>query len=112
MKKVCDYFCLSKEVECLDGNDNIIVLAGSPEVKGIRSANRKKFLLDLARLSPRDANWLGKEDEYISCVIRPELISHFVISKNFSVASYHIKQEFNLTFKLSNEQSKSQKKFL
>jgi len=27
MKKVCEYFCLSKEVECLDGNNNIVTLA-------------------------------------------------------------------------------------
>jgi len=106
MKKVCDYFCLDKEVACLDESGKIITLAsyklydtlnsdllGSPEVKGIRSANKKKFILDLTRLSPRDTNWIGNEEEYICCVIRPELLSHFIASKNFQVASDYIKQE-------------------
>lgn len=44
-------------------------------------------------MSPRDTNWIGKEEEYICCVIRPELLSQFVISKNFQLASDHIKQE-------------------
>jgi len=93
MKKVCDYFCLDKEVDCLDESGNIVTLASSPEVKGIKSANKKKFILDLTRLSPRDTNWIGNEEDYICCVIRPELISHFIISKNFQVASDYIKQE-------------------
>jgi len=37
MKKVCEYFCLSKEVECLDGNNNTITLAG------ILSLSLRKF---------------------------------------------------------------------
>lgn len=105
---MCDYFCLDNEVECLEESGNVVPLAGiniiyvakfelfflgSPEIKGIRSANKKKFILDLARLSPRDANWIGAGDEYICCVIRPELISHFVVSKNFQFASDHIRQE-------------------
>jgi len=27
MKKVCDYFCLDKEVDCLDESGNIVTLA-------------------------------------------------------------------------------------
>lgn len=68
-------------------------LLASPEVKGIRGSDKRKFILDLARLSPRDANWVGENDEYLCCLIRPELISHFVTAKNLQNAKEHIKQE-------------------
>ena len=63
-------------------------------MKGIRSANKKKFILDLVRLSPRDANWIGTGDEYICCVVRPELVSQFIIFRNFKTASEYIKHEY------------------
>ena len=59
----------------------------SPEIKGIRGSDQKKFLLDLMRLSPRDANWVSNDLEYLCCVIRPELISHYITYKNFTLAS-------------------------
>ncbi len=62
-------------------------------MKGIRGSDRRKFILDLARLSPRDANWIGVDDEYLCCLIRPEAISHFITSKNFQYAKEQIKQE-------------------
>jgi len=93
MKKVCEYFSLDDQVECLDESGNVVSIPASPEVKGIRGSDKRKFILDLARLSPRDTNWIGQEDEYLCCLIRPEAISHFMTSKNFQYAKEQIKQE-------------------
>lgn len=71
----------------------IIFCLGSPEVKGIRGSDKRKFILDLARLSPRDPNWIGEEDEYLCCLIRPEIISHYINAKNLQYAKEQIQQE-------------------
>ena len=93
MKKVCEYFSLDEDIQCLDETGAIVSIPASPEVKGIRGSDKRKFILDLARLSPRDTNWIGQDDEYLCCLIRPELISHFMTSKNFQNAKEQIKQE-------------------
>ena len=105
MKKVSEYFSLDEQIECQDEEGNKVVLPGknmvfmilnviaTPEVKGIRGSDRRKFILDLARLSPRDTNWIGEGDEYLCCLVRPELISHFLTSKNFQYAKEQIKQD-------------------
>lgn len=62
------------------------------EAKGIRGSDRRTYLLDIHRLTPRDANWIptsaggtGKidsmnewDEESAMCVIRPELVNHFI----------------------------------
>jgi len=101
MKKVCEYFSLDDQIECLDESGNVVTLPASPEVKGIRGSDKRKFILDLARLSPRDTNWLEQE-EHLCCMIRPEAISHFMTSKNFQYAKEQIKQEM----KEKNEEKK------
>lgn len=51
--------------------DNIVVtdaqgvqkrIAGSPDVKGILGSDKRKYILDLLRLSPRDLNYEGPEN--------------------------------------------------
>lgn len=75
------------------------------EAKGIRGSDQRKYLLDISRLTPRDANWVSKEkggtgaweeileksgkgnsaipesledDEWTLAVLRPELVTRFV----------------------------------
>jgi len=75
------------------------------EAKGIRGSDQRKYLLDISRLTPRDANWIPKEqggtglweavqadagksksvipvslddDEWTLAVLRPELVTRFV----------------------------------
>lgn len=89
-------------------NDSPVTqVCGPLEVKGILGSDKRKYLLDLARLSPRDANWvsesqggtgrweavgrtgLGKsivpeqvdDDEWTMAVLRPELVSRLTQSK-------------------------------
>lgn len=36
---------------------SVKLIAGSPEVKGVRGTDRRKYLIDLMRLQPRDSNY-------------------------------------------------------
>jgi len=47
------------------------------------------------RLSPRDLNWTDDQGNYLCCVVRPELISHYITSKTFQQASEHVKKEMD-----------------
>ena len=78
------------------------------EAKGIRGSDQRKYLLDISRLTPRDANWLPKEkggtgvweeapaksgraqdvipcslddDEWTLAVLRPELVQLYTKSE-------------------------------
>jgi hypothetical protein len=86
-----------------------LIILASPEVKGIRGSDKKKFLLDLMRLSPRDTNWIGQDNEYLCCVIRPELISHYITTKNFQAASEYIKKEMEEMQKSKKEKLEDSK---
>lgn len=41
----------------MDGNGEKKVIAGSPDIKGILGSDKRKYILDLLRLSPRDLNY-------------------------------------------------------
>jgi protein TIF31 len=47
-------------------------MAGSIECKGIRGTDKRKYLLDLIRLTPRDANF--KELEWSARIVRREVM--------------------------------------
>ena len=49
----------SKVVEVLSPTTTV---CGPVEAKGIRGSDQRKYVLDLTRLSPRDANWIPKSD--------------------------------------------------
>lgn len=59
-------------------------------MKGIRGTDRRKYILDLVRMSPRDANY--KTEDNSGCLIRPELIVIFQRTKNLEYASQKIKE--------------------
>lgn len=48
-------------------------VAGSPDIKGIRGNDRRKYLIDALRALPRDANYPNSETQG-SCTVRPEAI--------------------------------------
>jgi protein TIF31 len=58
-----------------DGNGKSVSLAGSPEIKGIRGTDHRKYIIDLLRLSPRDLNYSGTQ--YEACVLRHELVAYY-----------------------------------
>ena len=61
---------VNKVIDPSDGS--VVEIAGSIEVKGIRGADKRAYIVDLQGLTPRDANYLG--EDYHTCLVRPELI--------------------------------------
>lgn len=64
-----------KEHAVLDGSGNVINLAAPVECKGIVGSDDRHYLLDLMRVTPRDANFIGPQHRF--CTLRPELIASF-----------------------------------
>ena len=89
MLKVADALNIkvNKVVDASDGS--IVEIAGSVEVKGIRGADKRAYIVDLQGLTPRDANYLGEDNH--TCLVRPELVGLFQRSKNMEFASQKMK---------------------
>ncbi|XP_009763155.1 clustered mitochondria protein isoform X1 [Nicotiana sylvestris] len=64
-----------KEHTVLDGSGNEFKLAAPVECKGIVGSDDRHYLLDLMRVTPRDANYSGPGSRF--CILRPELITAF-----------------------------------
>ncbi|KAF1881257.1 hypothetical protein Lal_00023293 [Lupinus albus] len=64
-----------KEHSVLDGSGNVFKLAAPVECKGILGGDDRHYLLDLLRVTPRDANYTGPGSRF--CILRPELITAF-----------------------------------
>ncbi|KAL0374290.1 UNVERIFIED_CONTAM: Clustered mitochondria protein [Sesamum radiatum] len=64
-----------KEHTVLDGSGNVFKLAAPVECKGILGSDDRHYLLDLMRVTPRDANYTGGGSRF--CILRPELITAF-----------------------------------
>ena len=90
MLKVADALNIkvNKVVDPSDGK--VYEIAGSIEVKGIRGADKRAYIVDLQGLTPRDANYLG--EEYHTCLLRPELLALYQRSKNRDYASAKMKE--------------------
>ena len=95
-----------KDIDVPEDTSKTIMSCAPLEAKGIRGSDQRKYLLDISRLSPRDANWVPKEkggtgmweemlekrggkasnaipaslddDEWTLAVLRPELVTRFV----------------------------------
>eukprot|EP00571_Detonula_confervacea_P014814 CAMPEP_0172301126 /NCGR_PEP_ID=MMETSP1058-20130122/3069_1 /TAXON_ID=83371 /ORGANISM="Detonula confervacea, Strain CCMP 353" /LENGTH=1681 /DNA_ID=CAMNT_0013011137 /DNA_START=41 /DNA_END=5082 /DNA_ORIENTATION=+ len=50
------------EEETEDDKDKMIQVCGPMEMKGILGSDKRKYVLDCTRLTPRDANWVSKSD--------------------------------------------------
>lgn len=74
-----------------DEKDQEFELAGSIDCKGIRGTDRRKYLLDLIRLTPRDANYPG--EEFSTWVCRWELLLTYQRNKSLEFASEKMKSE-------------------
>uniref|UniRef100_A0A2N9JBF9 Clu domain-containing protein n=1 Tax=Fagus sylvatica TaxID=28930 RepID=A0A2N9JBF9_FAGSY len=68
-----------KEHTILDGSGNVFKLAAPVECKGIVGSDDRHYLLDLMRVTPRDANYTGPGSRF--CILRPELITAFCQSE-------------------------------
>lgn len=94
---------LAKEPDVKDDDDGGVKvnnICGPIEMKGIIGSDQRKYVLDCTRLTPRDANWVGKaqggtghweeaassgelipadvdDDEWTAAVLRPELVATY-----------------------------------
>jgi len=64
---------LDDEIDFLDEKEELFTMSGGIEVKGILGSDKRMYLLDLLRLSPRDLNY-GDDELHQCCVLRTELI--------------------------------------
>lgn len=62
-----------------DGEGNEVEIAGCVEIKGIRGTDKRRYIVDLQGMTPRDANWLGEENH--TCLLRQELMLLYQRSK-------------------------------
>jgi len=69
MIQVCEKLGIEENIEVVDANGIKKRIAGSPDIKGILGSDKRKYILDLLRLSPRDLNYEGTENE--TCMLRP-----------------------------------------
>lgn len=89
-----------KDDEKEEAGKEIVEICGPIEMKAIIGSDKRKYLLDCTRLTPRDANWIGKEnggtglldadgkkhknipsslddDDWVTSVLRPELVASY-----------------------------------
>jgi protein TIF31 len=111
-----------KEEETNDPNNNSenksVQFCGPMEMKGILGSDKRKYVLDCTRLTPRDANWVSvsnggtgrweelyanqstnatlvpptlDDDEWTVCVLRSELFASYAALKIAELASTNVK---------------------
>ncbi|XP_057521478.1 clustered mitochondria protein isoform X2 [Amaranthus tricolor] len=66
-----------KEHTVLDESGNAFKLAAPVECKGIVGSDDRHYLLDLMRVTPRDANYYSGSGSRF-CILRPELVKAFL----------------------------------
>jgi len=71
MTKACEGLGI-KTVVVYDHAKEPKTIAGSPEIKGVKGTDKRKYLLDLMRVHPRDCNYPDPQ-QHACCVIRGEL---------------------------------------
>lgn len=91
MRKICEHFHLDDEIKFFDEAKVEHTLCGSIEVKGIRGSDRRNYILDLMRLSPRDVNYSDSLNHQC-CTLRQELINNYALSKQFEEADKILKE--------------------
>ena len=90
MVKVADALNIKVNKVVDPSDEKVVEIAGSVEVKGIRGADKRAYIVDLQGLTPRDANFLG--EDYHACLVRPELVGLYQRSKNMEYASSKMKE--------------------
>ncbi|KAL8155095.1 clustered mitochondria protein [Apium graveolens] len=80
-----------KEHKVLDGSGAVFSLAAPVECKGIVGSDDRHYLLDLMRVTPRDANYTGPGSRF--CILRPELIAAYCQAKEIEQSKSKAKLE-------------------
>ncbi|KAL5976011.1 hypothetical protein ACLOJK_020341 [Asimina triloba] len=95
-----------KEHTVIDGSGNIIKLAAPVECKGIVGSDDRHYLLDLMRVTPRDANYAGPGSRF--CVLRPELVSTFAQAEATERSKFVTENDSKVSESLDSESANSQ----
>jgi septal ring factor EnvC (AmiA/AmiB activator) len=74
-------------------------------MKGLKGTDKRKYLLDFMRLSPRDLNFVSETDDYLCCVLRAEVLNSYIIAKNLEAASEFLKKEIENDEKKKNPET-------
>ncbi|AEE78900.1 tetratricopeptide repeat (TPR)-containing protein [Arabidopsis thaliana] len=80
-----------KEHSVIDASETVFKLAAPVECKGIVGSDNRHYLLDLMRVTPRDANYTGPESRF--CVLRPELITSFCQAESLEKSKFKTKAD-------------------
>lgn len=97
---LCKNFRLKTHCVFKDSIGKEYTIHGSPEVKGIKAGDGRKYVMDLMKLSPRDLNFeRKKEDE--GCLIRQELIRNYFFLNSFE--EMYMKNQENLKKEQDNQ---------
>jgi Clustered mitochondria len=75
MSEICQKIGL-KVASVKEATGNVKQIAGSPEIKGVRGTDRRKYLIDLMRSQPRDVNFPNPVS-HASCLVRDEAFKIF-----------------------------------
>ncbi len=109
-----------KESDEEEDGKKTVDFCGPIEMKAILGSDKRKYLLDCTRLTPRDANWIGKDnggtglldadakknknvpsnlddDEWVTSVLRPELVSSYAEMKVGKHLSKLLKEDEDLS---------------
>lgn len=85
IKKLCEIFQLKLNSNFVDSEEVQHQVHGTPEIKGIQAGDGRIYVMDLMRLSPRDANYPDPV-QHEACVLRPELIRNYRLFTSFEEA--------------------------
>jgi len=108
-----------KDDQTEEAGKKTVEICGPIEMKAILGSDKRKYLLDCTRLTPRDANWIGKEsggtglleadgkkhktipsslddDDWVTSVLRPELVANYAEMKVGEHRSKIIKEDEDL----------------
>lgn len=90
MKKIAAELTLTT-VTLKDGKDKEFEVCGSTDWKGIRGTDKRSYLLDLIRVTPRDSNF--PDEEHASWVVRHELMMIYQKTKSLEFAKSKMEGE-------------------
>ena len=61
MIKLCSHHLSLKTVKVIEtSTQNVKEISGSPEIKGVRGTDKRKYVIDMMRVFPRDFNYKDK----------------------------------------------------
>lgn len=93
IKKLCEVFQLKTDSKFIDAEGKEFLIHGSPEIKGIKAGDGRNYVMDLMRLSPRDANFPDPV-KHEACLLRPELIRNYKLLLSFeNICSKEISEQ-------------------